>query len=129
MKIIFASYINLHFSFKITYENNVIFNFYNNSFFLSQILCELRKRVCACVLVILPCPTLCDPMDCSLPGSSVHGILQARILERVAISSSRRSSQPRDWTQVSCSAGRFFTIWATREVQKSIYHLSLWLSW
>ena len=46
MKIIFASYTNLHFSFKITYENNVIFNFYNNSFFLSQILCELRKCVC-----------------------------------------------------------------------------------
>ena len=60
--------------------------------------------------------TLCGPMDFSLPGSSVHGILlQARILEWVAISFSRRSSQPRDWTQVSCIAGRFFTIWATRE--------------
>ena len=46
--------------------------------------------------------TLCDPMDCSLPGSSVHGILQARILEWVAMSSSRRSSWPRDQTQVSC---------------------------
>ena len=42
------------------------------------------------------CPTLCDPMDCSLPGSSIHGILQARILEWVAVSFSRRSSQPRD---------------------------------
>ena len=42
------------------------------------------------------CPTLCDPMDCSLSGSSVHGILQARILERVVISFSRGSSQPRD---------------------------------
>ena len=60
--------------------------------------------------------TLCGPMDFSLPGSSVHGILlQARILEWVAISFSRRSSQPRDWTQVSCIVGRFFTIWATRE--------------
>ena len=48
-------------------------------------------------------------MDCSPPGSSVHGILQARILEWVAISSSRESSQPRDRTQVSCIAGRFFT--------------------
>ena len=47
------------------------------------------------------CPTLCDPMDCIPPGSSVHGILQARIMERVAISFSRRSSQPRDWTCVS----------------------------
>ena len=54
-------------------------------------------------------------MDSSLPGSSVHGILQARILEWVAISFSRRSSQPKDWTQVSCIAGRFFTNWATRE--------------
>ena len=48
------------------------------------------------------CPTLCDPMDCSLPGSSVHGIFQARIMEWVAISFSRGSSQPRDRTQVSC---------------------------
>ena len=50
----------------------------------------------------------CDPMDCSPPGSSVCGILQARILEWVAISSSRGSSQPRDQTWVSCIAGRFF---------------------
>ena len=54
--------------------------------------------------------TLCDPMNCSPPGFSVHGILQARILEWVAISFSRGSSQPRDRTQVSCIAGRFFTI-------------------
>ena len=56
------------------------------------------------------CPTLCDPMDCSPPGSSVHGILQARILEWVAISFSRGSSQPRDQTQVSCIAGRHFIL-------------------
>ena len=61
------------------------------------------------------CPTLCDPIDCSLPGFSVHGIFQARILEWVAVSFSRGSSQPRDWTQVSRIAGRCFTIWATRE--------------
>ena len=61
------------------------------------------------------CLTLCHPMDCSLPGSFVCGILQARILEWVAISFSRRSSQPRDGTWVSCIAGRCFTIWATRE--------------
>ena len=53
--------------------------------------------------------TLCNSMDCSLPGSSVHWILQARILERVAISSSRGLSWPRNWTQVSCIAGQFFT--------------------
>ena len=60
---------------------------------------------------------LCNPMDCSPPGSSLHGILQARILEWVAISFSRGSSQPRDRTWVSCITGRFFTIWAIREAQ------------
>ena len=54
------------------------------------------------------CATLCDPMDCSLPGSSVHGIFQARILEWVAISFSRGSSRPGDRTQVSCIVGRHF---------------------
>ena len=54
------------------------------------------------------CPTLCIPMDCA-PGSSVHGILQARILEWVAVSFSRGSSRPKDQTWVSCTAGRFFT--------------------
>ena len=58
-------------------------------------------------------PTLCNPMDCSPPGSSVHGILQARILEWVAIPFSRGSSWPRDGTWVSRMAGRFFTVWAT----------------
>ena len=57
----------------------------------------------------------CDSMDCSPPGSSVHGISQASILEWVTISFSRGSSQPRDQTRVSCIAGRFFTNWATRE--------------
>ena len=56
------------------------------------------------------CLTLCNSMDCSLPGSSVHGIFQARILEWVAISLSRRSSQPRDWTLVSHIVGRRFTM-------------------
>ena len=55
------------------------------------------------------CHTLCDPMDCSTTGSSVRGILQARILEWVAIPVSRGPSQPRDQTQVSCIARRFFT--------------------
>ena len=62
------------------------------------------------VKVAQSCPTLCDPMD-----YSVHGILQARILEWVPFPFSRGSSQPRDRTQVSCIAGRFFTSWATRE--------------
>ena len=64
------------------------------------------------------CPTLCNPMDCNVPGSSFQGIFQARILEWVAISFSKRSSQPRDWTRVSCIVGRCFTIWATREVPR-----------
>ena len=62
------------------------------------------------------CPTLCDPTDCSLLGSSLHGILQARILEWIAISFSRGSSQLRDRTQVSCTAGTHFNLWATREI-------------
>ena len=55
------------------------------------------------------CPTLCAPVDCSLPGSSVHGISQARILEWVAIFFSQGSSWPRDWTYISCIAGGFCT--------------------
>ena len=78
----------------------------------------LHIRVC---LVAQSCPTPCDPMDCSLLGSSVHGILQARILKRVAIHFSRGSSWPRDQTWVSCIAGGFFTGLATREAH--IYKL------
>ena len=61
------------------------------------------------------CPTLCDPVDCSPQGYSVHGILQERILEWIAISFSRGSSRPRDRTQVSCIASRRFNLWATSE--------------
>ena len=64
------------------------------------------------------CPTLCDPMDCSLPSSSIHGIFQAIVLEWIAISFSRGSSQPRDQTWVSRIVDRRFTIWATREVME-----------
>ena len=73
------------------------------------------------LLVAQSCPLMTtgspldDPMECSPPGSSVHGVLQARILECVAISFSRGSSQPRDWTWVSRIAGRRFIVWATRE--------------
>ena len=61
------------------------------------------------------CPALCNSMDYSLPGSSVHGILQARILEWVAIPFSMGSSQPRDWTWVSCTSSRLFPVWVTRD--------------
>ena len=67
------------------------------------------------------CPTLCDPMDWSLPGSSIRGIFQARTLEWVAISFSRGSSKPRDRTHVSRIAGRHFTIWANWEARYSYY--------
>ena len=85
-------------------------------FLLVYVLILREKCVCVCVLGTQSCPTLCNPMDYSLPGSSVHGILQARILEWVAIFFSKGSSLPRDWTWVSCIAGSFFIIWATREV-------------
>ena len=117
------------------------------------------KQYAVLCLVTQLCPTVCDPMDCSLPGSSVHGdspgkntgvgchaLLQGifpiqrsnpglphcrqilyclshqgspRILEWVAMSFSRESSQPRNWTEVSCISGRFFTSWATREAPKT----------
>ena len=66
-------------------------------------------------LITKSCLILCDPVDYSPPRSSLCGILQARVLEWVAIFFSRWSYWPRDWTRVSCIADRFFTIWATRE--------------
>ena len=99
-----------------------------NSFFPFSILCDRVSGEGSkselpwplptlCVFVAQLCLTLCDSMDCSPPGSSVHGIFQARILEWVAFPFSRESSQPRDWTQVSCIMSRFFTSWATREAR------------
>ena len=72
------------------------------------------------VIVTQSCSTLGNPMDCSLQGSSVHGILQARILEWVAICSSRVSSWPRDGTKVSHIAGRFFIVSTTRQSQMNM---------
>ena len=71
------------------------------------------------VFVAQLCQAVCDPMDCSLPGSSIYGTLQAGILEWVAILFSRGSSQPRDCTWVFWTTDIFFTIWATREAQRS----------
>ena len=70
--------------------------------------------LCGC-LVAKSCVTLCNPMDCSLPGSSVHGISETRILEWVSISFSRGSSWPRDWTHISCIGRWILYHWATRE--------------
>ena len=99
-----------------SYEQSRFMHWWKNQLplpFSSKTLC-----VCVCVCsVSLSCPTLCHSMDCSPPASLVHGILQTRILEWVAISYSRRSSPPRDWTHiscVSCTGGRIlyhWTIW------------------
>ena len=70
---------------------------------------RLTCTMLAVVLVTQLCPILCDPTDCTLPGSSVYGILQARILEWIAIPFSRGSFRPRDQTRIACIAGRFFT--------------------
>ena len=75
-------------------------------------------RVIPSMIVAQLCPTICDPMDSSLPGSSVHGMVQARTLEWVVVSSSRASSWPRDWAQVSCNSNngkRILYCWATWE--------------
>ena len=86
--------------------------------------CETQMRSCICIYmqnsesevkVSQSCPTFCHPMDCI-----VHGLLQTRILEWVAFPFSRGSSQPRGQTQVSPTAGGFFTSWATREAQKLV---------
>ena len=79
--------------------------------------------VCVCVCVcVCPraqlCLTLCNPMDCRQPGSSVHGIFLVRILEWVTMPSSRGSSRPKNWTCVSCTAGGFSHHWATRKALK-----------
>ena len=86
---------------------------------LDSMFFDLTPGVSLCVpqvLVTQSCPTLCSPLECSLPGSFVHGILQARILEWVTIPFSRGSSLCRD--RSLCTAGRFFTVWATREAPR-----------
>ena len=89
-----GTYINseLYAAYIITIQYIIIILKSNENYFLNYQLC-----VCA-----RSCLTLCDPMDCSPPGSSVHGILQARIREWVAVPSSRESSRPRDRTCISC---------------------------
>ena len=110
-----------------------------SSFFMSSII----SCTCVCVCYAQPCPTLCNLMDYSPPGSSVHGILQARILQWVPIPFSRGSSQPRDWTQVTQLVKNppamqgtpvRFLGWEDLLVKGSATHssilgLPLWLSW
>jgi len=80
---------------------------------------NIKSLCCMCVLVAQLCAT--NPIDYSLPGFSLHGILQAKILEWVAMPFPRGSSWPRDRTWVSCIAGRFFTVRATREAHYVVY--------
>ena len=92
---------------------NSFFSWWQNSFI----------QICMHAKSFQSCPTLCDPLDCSPLGSSVHGILQARILEWVALPFSRGSSLPRDQIHVSCIAGRCSPVWATREAQLCVFNL------
>ena len=87
---------------------------------LNTFVFSLLSSVQCLVLIAQSCSTLCDSMDCGLPGFSVHGILQARILDWVAIFFSRWPSPLRDQTHVSRTAGRGFKIWATREAWYSL---------
>ena len=95
-------------------------------------LLQIQHQECICTCsVAQSCPTLCNPMDCSPPASSVHGIFQARILEWAAISSARGSSHPRDWTYVSCiscfASRQILYHWAIREAPLFyIYIVKYW---
>ena len=88
---------------------------------------KFRGHACIHAKLLQLCLTLCNSMDYNLPGSSVHGILQARILDWVAMPSSRGSSQPRDWTCGSCISGGFFTaetnVMKKQMIIKIIYNL------
>ena len=99
---------------------------YTYSEFLRSFTFSYCYGLTECV-VTKSCPTLCSPMDCSPPDS--YGILQARVLEWIVIPLSRSSSWPRDQTQVSCIASRFFTIWATGKMGWLIPFQNLFVCW
>ena len=107
----------------LTPENNM-----PNKYYPSVRVATLDKN-CLHLLLCLVAVESCDPMDCSPPGSSVHGILQAGILQWVAMPSSRGSSRPRDRTQVSHIAGGFFTVWATRKALPPLGNIGKILKW
>ena len=117
---------------KILWKNSNILSGQINTYdfaFLTKLFVDHQKSKSASASEVAQSyPAVCNPMDCSLPGSSIHGIFQARVLEWVAISFSRGSSRPRDWTQVSRIAGRCFTVWATRKALKKAkeFHKSIY---
>ena len=92
---------------------NIVIQYFNN-FTPFKVIRKYWLYSLYCCLVARSCPTLCDPMDRSLPWSSVHGISQARILEWVAISFSRGSFWPRDWTRASSIGRQILYHWVTR---------------
>ena len=93
----------------------------------SSLFSAVRVVSFACAKWLQLCPTLCVPMDWSLPSSSVHGILQTRILKRVAIPFSRGSSRPRDWTQVSSIS--CISRWVLYHYTQEAHHLHIWDYW
>ena len=120
----------LHFSFPIPNPATIICSLHSGMFYLGNV--RVSKTCSQKVLLLVALthcswwPTLCSPLDCSPPGSSVHGILHARILEWVAVPFSRWFSRPRDRTWASHTAGRFFTIWATRKAPSSWWRKRCW---
>ena len=126
----FLPILDFSFYFLELYSKSLYILFKSFLSFFTKIFCFLILCVCVCVCVWERererdqlCLTLCIPVDCSLPDSSVHGIFQARIPESVAISSSRASLQPRNGTRLSCISGVGRWIldhWATWEVFKPL---------
>ena len=109
---------------RVRFGDYITWNLEDNGTFILNSMKRLKdfvpaRGIISIVLCLLSqsCLTLCNPMGCSLPGSSVHGILQPRILEGAAMPSSN-IFRTQDQTQASCSAGRLFTIWAIREAQE-----------
>ena len=98
--------------------SNTIFHIYKGWIYIYAFHVYVYFYACLCSQSSL---TLCDPVNCSPSGSSIYGILQTRILEWIAISYSRGSSWPRDWTCVSCIGGRFFTTWPPEKPHLYLY--------
>ena len=107
-------------------NSHFLFNPASVSFCYSQPKNPNEHGICCC-LVTKSCLTLCDPMDCSSPGFSVHGICQTRILEWVALPSSRGSSWPRDRTHIFCVGRQILYHWATSEAWTWYYSFNLYL--
>ena len=104
-------------------HNWVTFTFFHHGTLELSKLIKYRKQACS---VAKSCPTLCNPMDCSPPGSSVHEIFQVRILEWVAMPSSRGSSRPRDRTCISSTCRQILYYWATWEARQAQRRMYWW---